>query len=332
MAGGTGCEDGPVAPEVPPAQTITCEPDSVPTGSWVPDDIPRIDSQPAWSAGTDLIAYTHSPQADVDGGLGLKRVHLRDLATGEERVVASGHSPALSPDARWLAYAVGTRLWILDLTSQEAFPLEAFAEGSFQPRWTRQGDRILFIAWTPSAELWCAEPDGSNARALGISTFSADWSPDGQDVVYVSGDGRALRRRNLASGEDAVVVELSDSLPTSPRWSPTGDWIAYRTYTAGTVSLWLVAPDGTRCHEKVRGAGRSDWSPSGRVLIYEFNKQGPVECRLRLLDVETGEDRPVLGLSPRPTDDREGRECQPSHASSPGPVCCSSPQPKPVTA
>src|SRR6266702_2454068 len=51
-------------------------------------------------------------------------------------------------------------------------------------------------------------------------TYASSVSPDGTQLVYAS---RTLRIRTLATGVHTSLAVVGDL----PRWSPTGEWIAY---------------------------------------------------------------------------------------------------------
>jgi Tol biopolymer transport system component len=99
-------------------------------------------------------------------------------------------------------------------------------------------------------------------------------SPDGTKIVYLNG---GFWIRTLATNADTLLAVGGGA----PRWSPTGEWIAYDSIGF----LKIVHPDGTGAHS-LRNAGyllgKVDWSPDGQWLVY----RGPTE--LELINVVSG--------------------------------------------
>ncbi|MCA9951767.1 MAG: PD40 domain-containing protein [Anaerolineales bacterium] len=119
----------------------------------------------------------------------------------------------------------------------------------------------------------------------------ADWSPDGQQLVYVSGQtGRlALYRMQLDSGQETLLVE--DGLISHPAWSPTGDVIAFVTDRDGEMALYTVRPDGTNL-QRLTPLGISvdwpAWSPDGKRLAYASDHSGDWEIYHQGYTAENG--------------------------------------------
>ena len=112
---------------------------------------------------------------------------------------------AVSPDGKWLAYAVTTvdldqnakttELWVQAIAGGEPQPLAVAKPGDSGPQFSEDGKRILFLSSRDgSQQVWLAEFDGatgtaSSARRLTSISTGADnakWSPDGNSVVFTS--------------------------------------------------------------------------------------------------------------------------------------------------
>lgn len=141
---------------------------------------------------------------------------------------------------------------------------------------------------------------------------SIDWSPSGQEIVFVSNrepnadqffnyDLFALRVadgaiRRLTATENAEYV---------PRWSPDGKTIVYQGTQRGLTDLettmedthvWLIDGDGS--HRRELGSmidnrqGAPGWSPEGDAVYFTVQEHGIV--RLYRLPVAGGEPEPVV--------------------------------------
>ena len=208
-----------------------------------------------------------------------------------------------------------------DLISQDttghAHPVvtDPLMRGEFYPRYAHDGSYIYFSgvdSLTTCWGVWRIHPDGtalehvvidtracgSNFNQMGPSPdYASSPSPDGTRLVYVGGAGiqyvgGTLRVRTVTSGADTSLGVVGDF----PRWSPTGEWIAYDSL--GT--LMLIHPDGTG-HQSLLKRGyelypsaASAWSPDGQWLICHGYD------RLMLVQVATGLRLPLaatIGLS-----------------------------------
>jgi len=185
----------------------------------------------------------------------------------------------------------------LDGVASPLFPTRVTEQDIWQ-QGTRDGSWIYFDGATPGAYrtyIYRARADGSEASRVspGPEKFYENDlypspSPDGRYVVYATdrenGDIFTLRLQILEV-ETGVIRSLGVA-GTGPRWSPTGEWIAF----GQDHHLSVVRPDGTGLRQ-VSAYGYEpwvSWSPDGRWLVAE--RYGPV---IDLIEVETGLTLPL---------------------------------------
>jgi len=155
------------------------------------------------------------------------------------------------------------------------------------PRYAHDGSYIYFSgidSLTTCWGVWRVHPDGTALEHVVADTlacgpyayqsgpapdYAPSPSPDGTRVAYLGGRnipyvGGILHVRTLATGADTSLGAIG----ASPRWSPTGEWIAYDSL--GTITL--IHPDGTGHHALLyRGDNLNpaiSWSPDGQWLVY----------------------------------------------------------------
>ncbi|MEU9123324.1 amidohydrolase family protein [Streptomyces sp. NPDC048506] len=238
-------------------------------------DATRYVLAPGWSRDGRALLY-------ADDRDGLFAVRRRELATGEETVLATGGrvQPALSPD--------GGRLAALDMSGN--LVVRTLSDGT---------ERLL------------AAPMGA-----GGLPGRPSWSPDGRHLAFC--DRNRLNRRfregynvirvvDAETGEGrlfAVAEHLSiaDRYDSGPVWSPDGRWMALIAESA----LWVlpVRPDGTPDGAPRRltdePADHPSWSGDSGTLLYLSSGT------LRLIAVSGGPARTVpLSLDHRPSRARD---------------------------
>ena len=166
------------------------------------------------------------------------------------------------------------------------------------------------LSWTPSekivfvsneggnADIWMADPDGSNRKQLtanGAQNFSPVVSADGRYVVFSSWrDGKKnLWRMNLdGSNPVRLTSGLSDSYPSV---SADGRWVVYTTQDGVKPALWKISMDGgTPVQVTDHVATIATVSPDGRFIAYTYpDSQDPFAPPNRL-DVIPFEGGPVV--------------------------------------
>lgn len=141
---------------------------------------------------------------------------------------------------------------------------------------------------------WRVHPDGSGLEQVGEQynegqDAAPSPSPAGDRVVFQTNHVTnspffTLRIANLATGDH---TDLPPAYAFLPRWSPSGDWIAY---LGEKNMLRRIHPDGTGDQEIGIGYSTNSpfaWSPDGEWIVFVG------ENGLSLLRLLTGEVLPI---------------------------------------
>jgi len=189
----------------------------------------------------------------------------------------------LSPDGRWLAYALGSSgeldIWVRDLKRgvSSRFTFDEGTEGA--PLFSRDGRFVYYVRFGGG------EPSRIVRRALDRSGAEETVleSPDRLSPSGITPDGRTLvfQRRPegsawqiwtlpLAHPEQAKVLVSSKYYNVRPTVSPDGRWLAFESGESGQSEIYVVgfAGGAGRWQISTQGGGEPAWGPSGRELFY----------------------------------------------------------------
>ena len=156
-----------------------------------------------------------------------------------------------------------------------------------QPQgYSPDGSQILFerVSDTePSAE-YVVNTDGTGLVRLSPASLwvidfarTADWSPDGKQVVFASAvesDGHPGLYVVNADGTGLHQIASPEVGGPTAQWSPDDQWIASSTCLRCQPQLFVMHPDGTGKVALTDGADNSTslrpiWSPDGSRLLYQ---------------------------------------------------------------
>ncbi len=127
-----------------------------------------------------------------------------------------------------------------------------------------------------SSDLWSTSIEGERQRILtrdiGLQ-FDPAWSPDGQEIVYVSGQGSQTHEVCIIDSDGKNMRKLTDDkvLKFLPVFSPDGKTIAYVSDITGNYEIWLMNTDGTNKRKITDYVGidtRPSWSPDGARIVF----------------------------------------------------------------
>ncbi len=236
----------------------------------------------------------------------------------------------LSRDGRTILFELLGDLYTLPIEGEAATRVTSGQAYDMQPRYSPDGTQIVFVSDRNGSEnLWLADADGGNARALTTDErenyLSPVWTPDGEYVIATKRSQLWLYHRDGGSGVQ-VTGHKQDSTPAPPAHigpafgsDPRHLWVNLRGNLGGGFatsrlepseefgpdhgarsSARLVGPyqigrldrETGRVHvrtHELEGAFRPVPSPDGRWLVYATRHDA--REALKVMDLTTGEDR-----------------------------------------
>jgi Tol biopolymer transport system component/DNA-binding winged helix-turn-helix (wHTH) protein len=146
------------------------------------------------------------------------------------------------------------------------------------------GSRLLLrnhLATAPEQALWAVSTiDGAAQKIPGILAHDATWMPDGQRILFASGDSLYTAREN-GSG-----IHRFATLPGRAfwlRWSPDGKRLRLTLLNSEThiSALWELNSDGTGAHillpdwmSAPPAECCGSWTPDGRYYVFQSARGG----------------------------------------------------------
>lgn len=125
--------------------------------------------------------------------------------------------------------------------------------------WSPDGKQVAFVASkgersNGSNAVFVVDADGTNARRITpwSVTLKAEWSPDGEWIVFDMSESEPLPRDLFVVHPDGTALTQITSnedgkMSFAPVWSPDSKTLLFvrREYTADGTDLWTVNVDGT---------------------------------------------------------------------------------------
>jgi dipeptidyl aminopeptidase/acylaminoacyl peptidase len=226
--------------------------------------------------------------------------------------------PQYSPDGRYVAYVSskegpaddgpgGTDLtdggdapeiWLRDLEAGSDRQLTALGSRINALRWSPDSETLLITSDRyGSQDVWTVDvASGAATRLTASSLYETypDWTPGGEEIVYVQMNDawtdHTVYRMPAGGGEAELVVKDTDFFDYraglafgTPRVSPGGEHVLFRSLRSGWHGYWLARMDGEREPVAIAPAeadqSHARWSPSGDRILYLENHNGTVDLR-----------------------------------------------------
>ncbi len=205
-------------------------------------------------------------------------------------------APALSPDGRYIAYAVSSphhadEIRMLDLETGKVHRLKK-KQGANQISWHPQSESIVYASigsyktYNYYFDLWEYSFETGKATQLtkGERARDPDYAPDGKSVVYVASRPDATDVLKIYDVETKESRVLTPNVPmgsrfANPRFSRDGRWIAVTAWDP--KNLWKIyrySADGRSrmklTKERHGMELRPWWTPDGRYVLYSSDVSG----------------------------------------------------------
>ena len=225
----------------------------------------------------------------------------------------------VSPDGQTIVFDLLGDLYTLPITGGTATRITSGPAFDKQPRFSPDGTRIVFVSdRTGSRNIWLANPDGTEAKALTKEKThgfaSPDWSADGEYIVVRKESLTDITAANELhmfhrDGGKGFRIATEETNPSGPVASPDGRWIYFSTgapIRSGGATIKrhdLRTGDVLPLTGGYGGAVRPTLSPDGTTMAFGRRLDGEEVLVLRNLD--TGTER--VAYAPLDRDDQETR-------------------------
>lgn len=258
----------------PSVYTLMSQDDALPL--WLTEG-----SAAAVLAEQQLVAYM-----DFDTRSAQSQIYLHNqLADETKQITVDGAAKsqlAWSHDGRYLAYLVGRGqeryIGVYDSETAQEYRLPGeITTGVGHFAWSPTANTLLFDLWQyDERRIYRMDvPDGELEQLTRFDSWGGTWSPNADEIIIASPIG--LYRMDASGRSPQQINNMSADFP---RWSASGDWLAYTTAplqqpgddgaigVATSRTLWLMQPDGSNIRQIAPNALWHAWSPDGDILAF----------------------------------------------------------------
>ena len=200
---------------------------------------------------------------------------LKENKTELVSVANEAESFHISPSNKRAAIAVHGEIFTIATDRGEIQRVTETPWKEQTPRWSPNGKSIAFVSdRTGREEVWVSDELGKNAKKLSDADCDKNaltWSADSKMLLW-SGSDHKLRRVDVESGKEDVLVSSNAGNITEPQFSPDGKWISYsRPDNQLRQHVWVrelaSGQEFEITSDQFMTSRGAKWNPDGKKLL-----------------------------------------------------------------
>ena len=232
---------------------------------------------------------------------------------GEPERLVSGLSdeqyPTIPSDHQKLVYvsdrAGNFDMWLRDIATGEDTPLTISPEPEERGAVSPDGSKVAFARMeNGNRSLYVTDITRGEAKRLveGIGNIF-DWHPGGRRILYYTPPPIRFKTVDFETGGQADLhLTHPDHLPSTPRFSPDGNWIAFNLSVQPHWPMFIARVEDSQPAPHTEWINIAEdevnshpwWSPDGNTLYYRSRRDGFHCLWAQTLDPATKKPRDLL--------------------------------------
>jgi dipeptidyl aminopeptidase/acylaminoacyl peptidase len=242
--------------------------------TWSPDG-----SSLVYVRGGDTEGLSPAVPNPADFAHGAKeQIWVANAKTGEPRLLAEGHEPAVSPDGKIAAYVSHGQIWTVRLDDDKANPeqLIQMRGSAHSLRWSPDGTHLAFVSGR-----------GDHSFIVAYSLVNQAWtymdpSTDGDDAPAWSPDSKQIAFLRIPGQKEALMfVAYREALPWSIRVAEAA--------TGKSREIWKAADGMGSAYRETASDDQLHWTAGNRI-VFPWERDG----WLHFYAISTGGGMPQL--------------------------------------